>query len=239
MPSLMLEYSFLSARPIKSSMTERLADVLRTEAENDPHFRRLSVFSRNLPSWASDELDFWRTDDHWELGCKGREITIGFSDPLPAGRHEELFRTFAAGLLDSSYAYTAVIRRRTAARWSRIGYDRRIIRAPFESGHLLFCERKIEPDREEPSRESYFCRPRKDKGGQLSGGYRKDTRWSQSYNREWVLRARLFWCRLVNAALEQEGYDGRLGMNTYGTIYPVRNTDRTGMFVPKPILVES
>lgn len=238
MSSMTLEYSFLSARPIKSSMTERLDDLLRTQAENDPDFCRLSVFSRNLPSWAADETDFWQTDDHWELGCKGREITIGFSDPLSSSRHEELFRLFAAGLLDSRYAYTAVIRRRTAVRRDRTAYNRHL-RAAFESAHLLFCERQIDTSRPEPPREAYFCRPRKDKDGQPAGGYLKNTLWSQSHNRGWVLRARLFWCRLVNGALEQEGFEDRLGLDTYGGLYPVRHTDHFGMFVPRPLTVES
>ena len=239
MSPMTLEYSFLSARPIKSSMTERLNDLLRTQAEDDPEYRRLAVFSRNLPSWAADASDFWRTDDHWELGCKGREITIGFSDPLDSACRETLFRNFAAGLLGSGYAYTAVIRRRTTARRSRTSYDRHLTHAVFESAHLLFCERQIDPDRPEPPREAYFCRPRKDKDGRPAGGYRKDTRWSQSYNRGWILRARLFWCRLVNGALEQAGVEDRLGLNTYGTIYPVRHSDHFGMFVPRPLTVES
>lgn len=96
-----------------------------------------------------------------------------------------------------------------------------------------------EQDRPEPPREAYFCRPRKDKDGQPAGGYLKNTLWSQSHNRGWVLRARLFWCRLVNGALEQEGFEDRLGLDTYGGLYPVRHTDHFGMFVPRPLTVES
>lgn len=240
MSSLTLEYSFLNARPIRSSMTERLDDVLRTEAENDPAFRRLTVYSRNLPSWAEDERDFWNTDDHWELGCKGREITVGFSDPLSQEVRETIFRTFATCLLSDRYAYTAVIRRRTASRKSRASCDWHIAREAFVSGHILFCERRIDPSRPEPPREEYFCRPRKNKEGEPIGGYRKDTGWSQSYNRGWIIKARLLWCKLVNTAMEQAGHDGRIGLNPYGGIYPAKISDPfDDVFVPAPLVPES
>lgn len=236
MSSLMLEYCFLAARPVKFSMIERLNDLLCPHSDKDPALRCLSSFSANLPSWAEDVEDFWKMDDNWELGCKGREITIGFSDPLSTETHLSLLQHFSKLFLSNKYAYTCILRQRTSTRRSRFPYHNDFHRGVFQAGHILFCERLIDRQRSEPSREEYFKRPRKKSDG-WSGGYYKDSKWSQSYNRSWILRARREWCHLMNNALHEAGYGQvHLGLNFYGAIYPTSSVSDP---VSSPVLCES
>lgn len=71
--------------------------------------------------------------------------------------------------------------------------------------HIMFSERKIDCNRDEPSRENYFKKSRTRKDGTISGGYKKDVNIIKGNRKAWVLKIRESWEQIQNEKLELYG----------------------------------
>lgn len=69
----------------------------------------------------------------------------------------------------------------------------------------MFSERKIDCNRDEPSRENYFKKSRTRKDGTISGGYKKDVNIIKGNRKAWVLKIRESWEQIQNEKLELYG----------------------------------
>ena len=134
--------------------------------------------SGNLPSWATSAHDFWHQDEVSERGTQYREIRMALPNELSMEEQCEVIRDFCRENLEN-HAYT----------WALHTNEGRISGKPNPHVHIIFCEREIDPQREEPPREEYFRRPRH-KDGQTNGGYGKSRQITGKNRRKWLCKVR-------------------------------------------------
>lgn len=152
------------------------------------------VFSGNMPSWAADDPKrFWKIDDKSEKGNKYREAIIALPNELSPSEQKRLVENIRQKICpNSAYSYA--------------------IHNPYGSlsnirnthVHLMFCEREIEPERNEPDEINYFKKSRTLKNGSISGGYRKSINFGKD-RKKWLLFARQSVEDCINEALERNG----------------------------------
>ena len=149
----------------------------------------------NLPTWATSAHDFFATADHAQkenekkrmerngktkndLKIKdeiGKHIIVA----LPKEFSDDELRILAketAEKIGENHAYT----------WGVHINQGSLSNERNPHLHILICDRKIEPDREEPDRDNYFKKSRPCKNGKINGGYRKDTAMTGKDRRAWV-----------------------------------------------------
>ena len=154
--------------------------------------------SGNLPSWATSAHDFWHQDEISERGTQYREIRMALPNELSMEEQCEVIRDFCRENLER-HAYT----------WALHTNEGRISGKPNPHVHIIFCEREIDPQRGEPSREEYFRRPRH-KDGQTNGGYGKSRQITGKNRRKWLCEVRESAERVINTALEKAGREERI-----------------------------
>ncbi len=161
--------------------------------------------SKNLPSWAKDERDFWKTCDEGEKrGTKGRELKIALPNELTQEQQIELAKEIAHEILGDSHAYTMAIHENVG---SLSGEKNPHV-------HILFCEREIDKTREEPTREDYFKRAGKRKDGTFYGGYKKSEKIVKTDRTKWLHEVREKVEQVTNKSLERHGHDERVSCKT-------------------------
>lgn len=155
--------------------------------------------SMNLPAWAKDSEDFWKEDEQRETGNQYREIRIALPNELTHTEQKEIVETFCKENL-AGHALT----------WAIHENDGRISGEKNPHVHIIFCERKRDPDREEPTRNEYFKRPKRGKDGTIHGGYAKDREITGGTRRKWLENIRQNAEKIINKGLERAGRKERV-----------------------------
>ena len=160
-----------------SSRSARLADyVLRNGEYEAKEADFLVGGSAGLPSWATSPHDFFKEAEKQEKGEIGKHVIIALPKEFNLDENKELSEELLQELFPS---HTYV--------W---GIHENIGSLSNEKNphlHILVCDRKIEPERAEPTREIYFKKSRTLKTGEISGGYRKDDFLSGSQRQKGLL----------------------------------------------------
>ena len=149
--------------------------------------------SQNLPSWANDDgRKFWREEEKKMDGF--RKIELALPNELTNEENIQLVQEFCQERFGEQYTYSLAIHDTDG----ELNNDRNV------HCHIMFSERKIEPTREEPTKENYFKKSRTRKDGTISGGYRKDINIYGSNRKEWLIDTRQMWEEQVNKRLEEK-----------------------------------
>lgn len=149
--------------------------------------------SVNMPSWAKSPRDFWKEEE--KKGDGYRKIELALPIELCKNSQNLIVEEFMSSNFNH-YACSYAI------------HDSKDGKNPHV--HIMFSERKIEVEREEPDRESYFKRGGKRKDGTRTGGYAKDRTITGSNRKEWLKHIREYWANLQNKYLKLDGYDVRV-----------------------------
>lgn len=144
--------------------------------------------SVNMPSWAKSPRDFWKEEE--KKGDGYRKIELALPIELCKNSQNLIVEEFMSSNFNH-YAYSYAI------------HDSKDGKNPHV--HIMFSERKIEVEREEPDRESYFKKSRTRKDGTISGGYKKDVSIIKGNRKAWVLKIRESWEQIQNEKLELYG----------------------------------
>ena len=160
-----------------SSRSARLADyVLRNGEYETKEADFLVGGSAGLPTWATSAHDFFKEAEKQEKGEIGKHVIIALPKEFDLNENKDLSEELLRELFPS---HTYV--------W---GIHENIGTLSNEKNphlHILVCDRKIEPERAEPPRETYFKKSRTLKTGEISGGYRKDDFLSGSHRQQGLL----------------------------------------------------
>lgn len=141
--------------------------------------------SFNIPTWAKSDRDFWKEEE--KKGDGYRKIELAIPIEFDANLRDIVVRDFIKkNLVDYPCSY--------AIHQSKDGKN--------PHAHIMFSERKIDCNRDEPSRENYFKKSRTRKDGTISGGYKKDVSIIKGNRKAWVLKIRDSWEQIQNEKLE-------------------------------------
>lgn len=144
--------------------------------------------SFNMPTWANNERDFWKEEEKRGDGYRKIELALPreYNDEL----NDMLVKNFIRQNL-ANYPCTYAIHK------SKDGNN--------PHAHIMFSERKIDWEREEPDRENYFKRGGKRKDGTRTGGYPKDREITGKKRKEWLLQIRENWEQIQNSEFDIDG----------------------------------
>ena len=185
---------YLSVNPCHGQAAH-LSDYIERKTTHHEKDDFLCAGHGNLPTWATSAHDFFATADHAQkqnekkrmerngktkndLKIKdeiGKHIIVA----LPKEFSDDELRILAektAKKIGENHAYT----------WGVHINQGSLSNERNPHLHILICDRKIEPDREEPDRDNYFKKSRPCKNGKINGGYRKDTAMTGKDRRAWV-----------------------------------------------------
>lgn len=172
----------------------------------------------NLPSWAESAHDFWlacdqfqkaeakkrKKDEKEELKIKdesGKHIIVALPKEFNNRELEELGEKIAQKIAGDDHAFVYGIHVNTGV----LSNDKN------PHLHVFLSNRKIEPEREEPDRETYFKKSRTLKTGGISGGYRKDVDITGTHRTQWLELKKKEMQDLTNAAILE--HNKRTGEN--------------------------
>lgn len=153
--------------------------------------------SRNMPDWAKNPGEFWKTADLYRRanGRSYREIRLGLQEELSLKDNIELIETFLEKSgIGKKHAFSYAIHDKTAA----FDKSHRNIHA-----HIMFCEKVIEKDRP-LGPESYFKQYSENRDGIPTAGY-KCERFYHDKTGTYVMRK--MWADIVNAKFEELGIE--------------------------------
>lgn len=156
----------------------------RTGIEDDIAYTQ----SINMPSWARSERDFWKEEEKKKDGFRKIELALPVECTLD--EQKQLLDKFISEEL-SEYACSY------ALHTSKDGSN--------PHAHIMFSERKITNDREEPNRENYFKRGGKRKDGTRTGGYAKDRLLTGANRKQRLIEMRENWANIQNRVLMLKG----------------------------------
>ena len=176
-----------------SSRSARLADyVLRNGEYETKEADFLVGGSAGLPTWATSPHDFFKEAEKQEHGEIGKHVIIALPKEFNLNENKELSEELLRELFPS---HTYV--------W---GIHENIGTLSNEKNphlHILVCDRKIEPERAEPPRETYFKKSRTLKTGEISGGYRKDNFLSGSQRQKGLLLKKKALEKIMNQHIQK------------------------------------
>ena len=184
-----------------SSRSARLADyVLRNGEYKTKETDFLVGGSAGLPSWSTSAHDFFKEAEKQEKGEIGKHVIIALPKEFNLDENKDLSEELLRELFPS---HTYV--------W---GIHENIGTLSNEKNphlHILVCDRKIEPERAEPPRETYFKKSRTLKTGEISGGYRKDDFLSGSHRQKGLLLKKKALEKIMNQHIQK--HNEKIGEN--------------------------
>lgn len=162
----------------------------------------------NLPSWAESAHDFWLACDQFqnaeakkrkkaekeELKIKdesGKHIIVALPKEFNNRELEELGEKIAQKIAGDDHAFVYGVHVNTGV----LSNDKN------PHLHVFLSNRKIEPERTEPDRKTYFKKSRTLKTGEISGGYRKDVEMTGTHRTQWLEAKKQEMQDLTNAAI--------------------------------------
>lgn len=181
----------LSAKVYNNAISKRI-DYINREGKYKYGTKSedfLIGWSGNLPSWAANERDFWRTIEKLEKPgqVQARGFQLNLPVELPMKEQVKITKQFMDECF-KNHAYTLVIHNK----------------AGNPHVHVYVCERLID-DRPEPDRNSY-CKQRT--------GYSKDRSMTGAKRNQWLRKTRKTWEVIQNNALERCGSKERVSCET-------------------------
>lgn len=176
-----------------SSRSARLADYVLREGEYE---RKRADFScgksAGMPTWAKSPHDFFLEAEKQEHGEIGKHVVIALPKEFSYRENSELAEELVHELFPShTYVWGIHVNNGTLSNEENPHL------------HILVCDRKIEPDRKEPPRETYFKKSRTLKNGEISGGYRKDDFLSGSQRQKGLLLKKKLLEKIMNEHIEK------------------------------------
>lgn len=165
---------------------------------------RVYCESGNLPSWAKDAQDFWKTCEKNERGSQYTEIEFALPNEVSLQTAVKMAQSICHDDLHG-HAYTMAIH-------ENIG---RISGIQNRHVHVMYTEREIEPNRPEPNRENYFKKSRTRKDGSVSGGYRKAVKMTKDRTHTWFHGVRKHIEQMINREMEQINSKERVSCESY------------------------
>lgn len=164
--------------------------------------------SGNLPSWADSAHDFWLACDQFqkaeakkrkkaekeELKIKdesGKHIIVALPKEFNNRELEELGEKIAEKIAGNDHAFVYGVHVNTGV----LSNDKN------PHLHVFLSNRKIEPERQEPDRDTYFKKSRTLKTGEISGGYRKDVDITGTHRTQWLEKKKQEMQDLTNVAI--------------------------------------
>ncbi|SUP79487.1 MobA/MobL family protein [Veillonella criceti] len=149
--------------------------------------------TQNLPTWANDNgRKFWREEEKKMDGY--RKIELALPNELSNEENVQLVQEFCQERFGDNYVYSFAVHDTDGS----LSEERNI------HCHIMFSERKIDKNREEPTRENYFKKSRTRKDGSISGGYKKDENICGSNRKQWLIDTRQIWENQINKRLEEK-----------------------------------
>lgn len=179
------------------------ADYIEREGKYKGRGDLIAKGSQNLPSWAQSAADFWHECERQETGNQYREIKIALPKELDAEKQQKIVEDICRADLDGH-----------ALTWAIHENEGRLSGEKNPHAHIIFCERKRDPDRPEPAREQYFRRSSRTKSGEWRGGYAKDREITGARRKEWLRRVRESAEKIINRELQRAGLRERVSCRT-------------------------
>lgn len=202
---------YLSVTPCHGQAAH-LSDYIERKTTHHEKDDFLCAGSGNLPSWATSAHDFFSTADHAQKTNEKKRIErngktkndLKIKDEigkhiivaLPKEFSDDELRILAeetAQKIGENHAYT----------WGVHINQGSLSNERNPHLHILICDRKIEPDREEPDRDNYFKKSRPCKNGKINGGYRKDTAMTGKDRRAWVEQKKQEYQEICNRHIDR------------------------------------
>lgn len=150
--------------------------------------------SNNIPSWAKNDRDFWKEEEKKKDGFKKIELAL----PNECTMYEkiQMVKDYCEEEFSDRYVYSFAVHE----------VEGSISGEKNPHAHIMFSERGKEEGREEPTREDFFKKSRTRKDGTISGGYRKDKKFRNTFNGQensWINNTRKKWADIQNSYLSR------------------------------------
>lgn len=159
----------------------------------------------NMPEWAKDDPKiFWEAVQEFEKRTPYKEYVLALPEEFTHSENIKLVDEFIQKQFGDKIPFSYAIHEKK----STLEEGHKNIHA-----HIMFSERQIEHDRP-LNKEQFFKRYSENQRGEITGGYKKDRRFSGSERKKFLYETREFFADLQNKYYKKNGFDIKVSHKT-------------------------